>query len=325
MICDDPCCREQVKACILQTHARERISKMGIAKSRWLFHPEHPVVILLLLQHRSLSPPWALWWANSLLSTVAKQLDRITLLKLVVLSPGLTEALSMSDMMTQKYICLWREALAPHKRLRCPEKHVAKRKAAVEAQRKKDECIDDTDSTWLHGPAKQCMKEFVAGVKTSIIASQVPSTRRKTFSSFGSQKARKAEKLAQLFLHTPSCLKKLKSQLKTSEMGLKKHSEKESHIEKKGPISRYLLINEQNHGVDYDSSAQDVRLINYHPNPSGIPYTPTESNTSLPLERTTKTLIITSFRAPIFPMPPTNNDLGLHFSSNRLLPQLYLV
>ena len=92
------------------------------------------------------------------------------------------------------------------------EKHVAKRKAAIEDRLKKKEHVDDDDTTWLDGPANliderraldlienasdyekglsrldqglraavERMKEFAAGVKNSVMASKVPSAKRKS-------------------------------------------------------------------------------------------------------------------------------------------------
>ncbi|KAF7334753.1 DDE-domain-containing protein [Mycena sanguinolenta] len=91
------------------------------------------------------------------------------------------------------------------------EKHVSTRKATLQARLKKEEPIDDEDSAWLDGPANLIdekraldllesasdydrglarlgetlqaavtrMKDFAAGVKSSVLASKVPSTKRK--------------------------------------------------------------------------------------------------------------------------------------------------
>jgi hypothetical protein len=92
------------------------------------------------------------------------------------------------------------------------EKHVKKRKASIQERLKRKERVDDEDSAWLDGPANlideqralellenasdyeqalsrlgdglqaavQRMKEFAAGMKSSVIALKMPSAKRKS-------------------------------------------------------------------------------------------------------------------------------------------------
>jgi hypothetical protein len=92
------------------------------------------------------------------------------------------------------------------------EKHVSERKTTIQDQLKKSQHIDDADTAWLDGPANlvderqaldalentsdyeqgvshlsqglqaavQRMKEFAAGVKTSVSTLKVPGAKRKS-------------------------------------------------------------------------------------------------------------------------------------------------